>query len=371
MVFFEGPFVPTREDIENNEVKKLAKILKGNSIKETLTKIVEWQERNLTYWIDRADMFILLYILLVISLFILPIQQNVKFIFIIIIIFLALIDLASILPYFIILLSFLVVFFTLIFSVGFPTINNIYTIYHLVAGSFILGGLVFLNIYLLMKYRNLKSIQPEFKLGDTFKLSLPVEKILKYRLAICRDYAKLTAALLLNIYPRNKIYFITFNFPGHSATAIEYKNKIYVLDQRLPIMTLEKWLMFWKEKLNKKKIKAEILEIVVDDKKVKTKKSDYKKLDFTKIPKVDIKDLENKLLNSLRISQTLRKSKPDLKIPFKNLAISHEKDEIIIFSIMKTIENKIKNEFCEKLDKISRIEIMQNKKDILLKLWIK
>jgi len=223
----------------------------------------------------------------------------------------------------------------------------------------------------MLKYKSIKYYQPEFKLGDTFKLSLPVDRILKYRLAICRDYAKLTASLLLNIYSKSKIYFITFNFPGHSATAIEYKNKIYVLDQRLPVMTLEKWLMFWKEKLNKKKIKAETLEIIVDDKKLKTKKIDCKKLDFIKIPKVDIKDLENKLLNSLGISQTLRKSKADLGISFKNLAISYEKDEIIIFSIMKTIENKIKNEFCENLNKISRIELRQNKKDIVLKIWIK
>ena len=63
MVLLERQFVPTREDIENNEVKKLAKRLKGKSIKDTLTKIVEWQERNLTYWTDRVTMFTLLYFL--------------------------------------------------------------------------------------------------------------------------------------------------------------------------------------------------------------------------------------------------------------------------------------------------------------------
>ena len=38
-------FCPTTEDLENEELAKLAKRLKGNSEKETLTNILEWQEK--------------------------------------------------------------------------------------------------------------------------------------------------------------------------------------------------------------------------------------------------------------------------------------------------------------------------------------
>ena len=372
---------PSLDDIKNNEVKKLAKRLKGKSIKETLTNIVEWQERNLTYWWERFLLDVPKLPLLTLPL-LLFVVLSLPFL---------------IISFFINKTLFLVtLFITVGLIIAFFFSGTIGKIYYLFIGasivcfSFIiltklnalnnyLAGMLFYGIslsilgfmvyYLYFRYQTVekKSFFEIFK--DTFKFSLDVEKILKYRLAICRDYAKLTAAILLNIYPKNKIYFITFNFPKHSATAIEYKNKIYVLDQQLPVMTLEKWLILWKEELNKKKLKANVLEIVFDGKKIKTKKIDCKKSDRTKIPKVDIKGLTNTLLNNLRVKPTIRKTNADLEIPLKNLAISYEKDEIIVFSIIKTIENKLENEFCD-LSKISRIELRQNKKDIILRIWI-
>jgi len=78
----------------------------------------------------------------------------------------------------------------------------------------------------MLKYRYLKASLPEFKFGDAFKSSLPIRKILRYRLAVCKDYAKLTATLLLNSYgSEDNIYFITI--PQHVAAAIEIKDKIY------------------------------------------------------------------------------------------------------------------------------------------------
>lgn len=55
----------------------------------------------------------------------------------------------------------------------------------------------------MMRYGNIKRLVPEFRIGDTFTLSLPIEKILKYRLSVCRDYAKLTMALLLDLHPKS------------------------------------------------------------------------------------------------------------------------------------------------------------------------
>ena len=46
-------FLPTLKDIENEELKNLADRLKGDSDKETLTNILEWQDRNIQFWWER------------------------------------------------------------------------------------------------------------------------------------------------------------------------------------------------------------------------------------------------------------------------------------------------------------------------------
>ena len=124
----EKQFLPTLEDVKNNELKNLSRRVKERSVKETLTNIIDWQERNLQYWIDRADMFILLYFLFIISVYLLPIPSNIKIVFIFAFIILALFDIASALSYILPLVGFLIVFFTVLFSVGFPVANKTFTI---------------------------------------------------------------------------------------------------------------------------------------------------------------------------------------------------------------------------------------------------
>jgi len=381
----EKQFLPTLEDVKNNELKNLSRRVKERSVKETLTNIIDWQERNLQYWIDRADMFILLYFLFIISVYLLPIPSNIKIVFIFAFIILALFDIASALSYILPLVGFLIVFFTVLFSVGFPVANKTFTIYQLVGLSIVFGSIISLIVYLLFKYRNIKSFQPEFKLGDTFKLSLSVDKIIKYRLAICRDYAKLTAALLLNLYPKSKIYFVTI--PFHVAAAIKINEKIYVLDQRLPVLTLKKWMEFWNERMSKnilfkflswilrviKKGELTLYEIIIDQN-IKIEKIESKKLYVTNIPKIETDKLTDKLMNNLNIKQTERKSKADLEIFLENFALCYDKDEIdeiIEFSLIKAIKNKLKNELCGNLSKISKIKITQDKRDLILNVWIK
>ena len=47
------PFLPTSTDIKNEELINLANQLKKDSYKETLSNILEWQERNIQFWWDR------------------------------------------------------------------------------------------------------------------------------------------------------------------------------------------------------------------------------------------------------------------------------------------------------------------------------
>jgi predicted transglutaminase-like protease len=365
----EKQSLPTLEDINNKEARNLAKRLKGKSDKETLTNILEWEEKNIQPWIDRWYIFFLLYLLLIVSSCFLPISLSIKLMVFAIFTIFAFFDLTSTISYFLPLIAFIIALFTWIFSINFLVANRLLPIDHLILLSIIFGGTISLLIYLILKYRGIKSFQPEFKLGDTFKLSLSVDEILKYRLAICRDYAKLTATLLLNLYHNSDIYFILI--PQHVATGIKLNNKIYVLDQRLPVLTLENWLSFWREKLKKKKLKANIFKIIYNKEKLKIKKIDYKRLGDIAIPKINLENFTNKLANMLNIKQFSRKNKPYLEIPLKNYALCYKSDEIIEFSLIRLIKNKLENEFCENINKISKIGIVQNKNDLILRVYIK
>jgi hypothetical protein len=56
-IIVDKSFVPTPSDIKSVELKKLAGRLKGNSEKETLTNILEWEERNIKFWWERWPLF--------------------------------------------------------------------------------------------------------------------------------------------------------------------------------------------------------------------------------------------------------------------------------------------------------------------------
>ena len=64
---FKG-MCPSSNEIKNSEVRNLADRLKANSYGETLTNVLEWQERNIMYWIERHILSLLLYILFTIFL---------------------------------------------------------------------------------------------------------------------------------------------------------------------------------------------------------------------------------------------------------------------------------------------------------------
>ena len=135
-------------------------------------------------------------------------------------------------------------------------------------------------------------------INDTFQLSLPTKKILEYKLAICRDYAKLTASLLLNVYPDSEIYF--FTIPRHVAAGIKINNKIYILDQHLPVLTIEKWLMTW----NKKKANILVGRLISSERdKIKIKKSEPVKLSLWKIPEVNVEKLTDEIVRYLKLKQ--------------------------------------------------------------------
>jgi len=205
-------------------------------------------------------------------------------------------------------------------------------------------------------------------LYDTFRLGLPVDKILKYKLAVCRDYARLTSSLLFSLYPDSKLFFISIF--GHVAVGITIKNKIYVLDQHLPILTIDKWLLA----RNKTEADCSISEIIRDSKKkpINVTFSNPKKIDRKlkrEIPKIDDEKLKD-IANFIVKNQNLHEDNTDFKIVLPNYAIYYDDDEIVKYSLIRGIKNKLDNELCGNIDIISNIKISQNKNDLIIAVCI-
>jgi predicted transglutaminase-like protease len=355
-------FQPNIEDIQNDSIKDLANRLKADSIEKSLTNVLEWQDRNLSYWTDRASLFIILYILLVISSLLLPLPNQIKFIISAIIVGFAFFDLIFIAKYLITIIIPIILLFGVLFTLNLRDVGA--TIFTIIFLATTLGGILTLIIYLMTKYRNIKEINPNFKLEDTFKLSLPTKKIIDFRLAICRDYAKLTMGLLYNLYPKNKLYFLLI--PSHVATAIKIKGKIYVLDQRLPIYTLENWLQLWQAKFKKKKLEAELLEFFIKDKKTKTRKIKKIKINNNIKPIFNTKQINKNILNCFDLINKNTTNEQKIEIPLHYLAYCNEHDAIINCSIIRLLIKKINEEFCSNVKKINNIKIKQDSEKIVL-----
>ena len=318
-------FCPTSGDIENDELKKLAERLKGDSEKETLTNILDWQARNIQFWWERW-----LFALLLVSVFA---------VFVV------------------------VLFLYWLFPILFPILCGC------------LGAIIFALGYLSIRYwiflgeKPIKEKFPEFFeiVYDTFRPSLPVDKIIKfekYRLAVCRDLAKLTASLLFRVYPDSEVYFIfikipIIKLPKHVAAAIKIKNKCYVLNQHLPILTINDWLI----KQNKEKACTSKLE---RDPKGRQKVTLGKQKPITKdmkVPKINTEKLTEEIAEIFGIEPTSHIDNPDFEIRLHN----YDDDEITKYSLIRKIKNRLEREFCDNTDKMLKINISQKSISVKIK----
>jgi len=187
---------------------------------------------------------------------------------------------------------------------------------------------------------------------STFETTLSTQKILKYRMVICRDYAKLTTALLLNLYPKNKIYF--YIFLGHVATGIEIDGKVYILDQKLPIVDEQAWLNRWDRdkatKLELKQIKnkfyVEYLGEIKRQEKIKWGTSEQL-----------IKVLEN----------TIKRGEKEVTYILKNHARIHDiNDKIIKDFLVRYYTLLFQREFTGNFSKIKKLDVAKKDDDLAL-----
>ena len=113
---------------------------------------------------------------------------------------------------------------------------------------------------------------------------------------------------------------------------------------------------------------------IIFDKKVSLREVCRKKLEGVAIPEVDTKYLTSELQRALKVAFK-NKNEDDkietVEITANLFALKYDEDEIVKYSLIRALKNKIENDFCGCLDKISKIEVMQKEKDLVLKIYYK
>ncbi len=303
---WKGGPVPTLEEIASDKVKDLAHQLEGKSDKETLTNILEWQHRNMKFWIERYPIPLILgasLIGLVVSL---------------------------VVPY-------------TLFVYGF----NVWSI----ASSFVIGfgveliTTVAISLMYLCYGRRLAISQ----FWNTLRPSVKIDDIIENRLSVCRDYAKLTACLLSNLYPTSDLYFA--HTTNHVAVGLASNSQLYMLDQRLPLLTIHQW--------DEREKSKETIHISKNSNTFEQVK------DLTKYRK-NQQTLEEviKQLNDSGITiSSPTDAKPIKVIKWRKGALLYSmSDEIVNYSLARLISYEVTNDMLD-LEKI-RIEIQENGKEL-------
>lgn len=366
--------IPTPQDIQHT--KNIYQRLAGESDIETLINLLEWQEGNIRYWKERHW-----------------ISSAITIIW-----------WALLIPIIALFFEFLAIITLNLISHKIPHVLALITGRTIfVVGAILLWALILLPSFVLfLGYINYNHIARERQINrreklkklakriwHTIKPNLSLTEILDYRLAVCRDYAKLTAALLFNEYP--EVHFLTL--PNHIAAAVRINGKYYVLDQRLPIMTLDNWIENWEWLLWWERIKNKFLRRTYNPKcdiyVVQIKRNPdggisdgptlHEHVTYTvrsqkkKNIEVCIKKLEALLTRKFNLDQAeTGHEEPDLRIPLKNYALYCEDDEIILHSMARDIKNRIEAEICSNITRLSEINISkEDAQNLVVEIYLK
>ena len=308
-------YCPSLAERKNDKIIELANRLKADSKKETLTNIAEWQNNNVVYWFERY-------------------------------------------PLSIILEAFVIIFLGSLYS-GF--LLGLWLLWWLVA---ILGAisatLLAMTILMTAYYRKISLRH----LYNVFSFSNPINFLVEKKLAVCRDYTKLTACLLFNIYPETEVYFV--HASNHIATGIMVGENLYILDKYLPVATFDKWHKRWhKRKFSAKKVeRAEDIYMESVDPNSLLPKTNSSKLDKDRLAS----ELERLL--SIQRSKGNSKKNPLVILRWKNGALLYKDDEIVNYSIAQRLKKIISNEILD-TNRVANIRIDLNKDDLIFQAELK
>ena len=304
-------YCPTLKERNNYKIKELANKFKTNSNKETLTNVLEWQDRNIVFWSERWLLSFAFYFLL-----------------------------------------FLSVFFLLLFlRFDFP-IFGWFTI------GFVSSTLTIFSI-LVSLLKLIRKIPIRAGLRNTLAQSISIDFLIENKLGICRDYAKLTAFLLHNIYTNQNIFFPQSS--NHVAAGVIIENKLYMIDQHLPIVTIDKWHKRNNADKNVAKLEGEHLEWIKLN----------SLLSKNTINKPNIKKLDYDMAKMLDIRESTTDTKfSELKIRWKKGAMLYEDDEIVNYSLARWLKTKVSNEMVE-LTHVTKLEALPDGADLVFRISLK
>jgi predicted transglutaminase-like protease len=307
-------YCPSLEERENSEIKELANRLKAASDTETLTNVLEWQDRNFAFWFERNPL------LLAIS-------------------------------------SAVVVF---LITSPFLILNSpiVYGFFAILAS--VIVTLCLTAVYMIHSYRKL----PVKQLFNIFSLNVPIDTILANRLCLCRDYAKLTACLLFNVYPEREVYFA--HATNHVAAAAMVGEKLYVLDKHLPVTTIDKWHERWHQgeysEKTLQKVTGTVLEPV--DLKSHLSKPSPKNLDAGR--------LTNEMQSRLGIQDPAdAPQEATLNVlRWKKGALLYEDDELVNYSLARQLKTKISAQMLD-LSQLTRVKVTREADDLIFQVSFK
>lgn len=214
-------------DEDLKDTKHLAEILKykNNSIK-TIINVLEWEDSNIRYCYEKSNVYYFITFFIIVGLVwaIFPeVWLWCEQVFCI----------SPTIHIIICCLYFIITIILFLFLCG-----VVGTFLHLWATFFTLSK---------CDSKILKLKEGLFTTLSLIWISTSLKTILKTKYAICRDYAKLTSAILHNL--NIKHYFLVY--PTHVAVAVKIDDYYYVIDQKLPIYKIDVWL----KKLGKEKVK--------------------------------------------------------------------------------------------------------------------
>jgi predicted transglutaminase-like protease len=313
-------YCPSTAERKNERIQELANLLKADSEKEALTNIQEWQNKNISFWYERY-----------------PLAQAIW------------------MP-----LPFLI--FTALFLCN-PIIKSVMLAYLsviIIVCICISASSLLLSVDMVYSYRKLSLKQ----WNNIFPNSISVNTILENKLGVCRDYAKITSALLFNIYPEREVYFV--HARSHVAVGFKIQGKTYVLDKYLPVTTIDRWHEKWNKAgySNKKveKAKGIFLESVpLQSLLTKTTASELNK-----------KKLEEEMAKRLGIHRLTTKIQSRLTMTifqWKKGAILYEDDEVVNSSLEKRFKAVLSETL--NINRIADIKIGKKKKDLIFQIEIK
>lgn len=342
---------PNYEDI--SAATKLRNNLRSDDFINYVSNVLEWEDKNIQYWYERSD---------------LDLTKNIGLTI-------------SLTPFFCAAIIGMMLSIESLFQISKLT-NFTYFLFNCVVILIPIVFVIWVVWYMCIKFyqssrnyhfilkNNINEDSVKRKIGKLqYQKYLSVEEILRYKSAVCRDYAKLSCAVLLaSEFFEDFLYIITL--PNHSACAIKYKTTYYIMDQTLPLKQIDMWLIYKREK------KANLYKLKVNrpHKKISLESAISYKLSTNSVtnkPEVNVAYIEKEISKIYNTSNSKIGVEIIIKIDkyFDNTNKVTYYDDVTSNSFIRMIKKEIDDNLCSNVSHINTIKVLPDCRYIILQLY--